>query len=82
MTKLRPGVSVQGNALVHHIFGKDPNSKPDSGNVASAVFTTPQIATIGYTEEKAREEFPNLNIFTSIFRRVLTAEESAGFYQG
>lgn len=59
---------MQGMALVHHIFGNDPDSKPTTENVASAVFTTPQIATIGYTEESAREKFPNLNIFTSTFR--------------
>ena len=67
------GVDVQGMALVHHIFGNDPDSKPAFQNVASAVFTTPQIATLGYTEERAREEFPNLNIFTSVFRRVSVA---------
>lgn len=58
-------------ALVHHIFGNEPDSKPSFGNVASAVFTTPQIAGVGYSEEAAREEFPNLNIFTSTFRRAL-----------
>ena len=35
--------AVQGMALVHHIFGNDPDSKPSFENVASAVFTTPQV---------------------------------------
>ena len=54
---------------MHHLFGNDPDSKPGFKDVASAVFTTPQIATVGYTEEAAQEAFPNLNIFTSIFRQ-------------
>lgn len=69
--QLTNDLAVQGMALVHHIFGNDPNSKPSAESVASAVFTTPQIAGVGYSEEDAREAFPNLNIFTSVFRRAL-----------
>ncbi len=55
-------------ALVNHLFGDDPNSKPAHENVASAVFTTPQIGNVGLTEEEAAEKYPNLNIYKSVFR--------------
>ncbi len=55
-------------ALVNHLFGDDPNSKPAHENVASAVFTTPQIGNVGLTEEEATEKYPNLNIYKSVFR--------------
>ena len=57
-------------ALVHHLFGDDPNSRPVHDHVASAVFTTPQIGNVGLTEEEAVKEYPNLNIFKSVFRCV------------
>ena len=56
-------------ALVHHLFGDDPDSRPVHENVASAVFTTPQIGNVGLTEEEAASKYPNLNIFKSTFRR-------------
>ena len=68
---------AQGMALVHHIFGDDPNSRPAHENVASAVFTTPQIATVGLTEEEAAEKYSNLNIYKSTFRRVRVYHVSA-----
>ncbi len=37
-------------------------------NVASAVFTSPQIATCGLTEEEAVEQCGDLLIFTTTFR--------------
>ena len=65
---------LQGMALVHYLFGDDPNSRPAHENVASAVFTTPQIATVGLTEEQAAKKYPNLNIYKSTFRWALVRD--------
>lgn len=41
--------------------------KPDYGNVASVVFSSPQVAQVGVNEDKAVEEYGDIDIFTSTF---------------
>ena len=45
--------------------GKD--IKPDYANVASVVFSSPQVAQVGINEDKAVEEHGDVDIFTSTF---------------
>jgi len=59
---------VQGTAFAKNVFGQDSEARPVYENVASAVFTSPQIATCGLTEEEAVEQCGDLLIFTTTFR--------------
>lgn len=52
-----------------NVFGDQADAQPAYDNVASAVFTSPQIATCGLTEEEAVAQHGDLSIFTSIYRR-------------
>ncbi|MBA3517747.1 MAG: glutathione-disulfide reductase [Rhizobiales bacterium] len=43
-------------------------TKPDHAKVATAVFSQPEIGTVGWTEDSARESYRNLDIYTAAFR--------------
>ena len=49
---LTPVATAEGHALADTLFGNNPRSV-SLGNVPSAVFSTPPIATVGLTEEQA-----------------------------
>ena len=52
-----------------NVFGDQADARPAYDNVASAVFTSPQIATCGLTEDEAVAQHGDLSIFTSTYRR-------------
>ncbi len=64
---LTPVAIHEGMALAETLFHDRP-TKPDHENVASAVFSQPQIGAVGLNETKARERFPELDIFRTRFR--------------
>jgi glutathione reductase (NADPH) len=64
---LTPVALMEGMALAKTIFGNEP-TKPDYSFIPSAVFTQPPIGTVGYSEEKAIEEFGDIDVYTSSFR--------------
>ena len=41
--------------------------KPDYGNVASVVFSSPQVAQVGVNEDKAVEEYGDVDFVSSTF---------------
>ena len=41
--------------------------KPDYANVASVVFSSPQVAQVGVNEDKAVEKYGDVDVFTSTF---------------
>ncbi len=47
---------------------KDNPIPPDHDIIATAVFSHPEIGTVGMTEEEATEMVENLNIFKAVFR--------------
>lgn len=49
---LTPVATAEGNALADTLFGGNARTVP-LWNIASAVFTTPPVATVGLTEEQA-----------------------------
>lgn len=53
------------HVALHGCRGKD--IKPDYANVASVVFSSPQVAQVGVNEDKAVEEYGDVDIFTSTF---------------
>ena len=64
---LTPVAIHEGMALAETLFNDCP-TKPDHENVASAVFSQPQIGAVGLNETKARERYPELDIFRTRFR--------------
>jgi len=64
---LTPVALMEGMALSKTLFGGEP-TKPDHTNVACAVFTQPQVATVGMTEEEAVEKLKDVDVYTSSFR--------------
>ena len=50
---LTPVALMEGMAFARNVFGGDANAKPDYSAIASAVFSTPTISTVGMTEEEA-----------------------------
>ncbi len=63
---LTPVAIREGAAFVETVFNGNP-TKVDHSLVASAVFTQPEYASIGMTEEQARDERP-IEIYSAAFR--------------
>ena len=57
----------EGAAFVQTVFGGEPTAV-DYDNVPVAVFGTPEVGSVGYTEEAARAEFATLDIYRSNFK--------------
>ncbi len=64
---LTPVALAEGMAVAATLFDGRP-TKPNYDNIATAVFSQPELATVGLTEEKAREQYPNVRIYRSNFR--------------
>ena len=67
---LTPVAIREGHAFADTVFGGRPR-KVDHGLVASAVFTRPELATCGLTEEEARSREP-IDIYCAAFRPMRT----------
>ncbi len=57
----------EGSAFVDTVFGGTPTAV-SYDNVPAAVYATPELGTVGYTEEAARAEFASLDIYRSSFK--------------
>lgn len=64
---LTPVAIREGHAFADTVFGNRP-TKADHSNVPTAVFTTPEIGTVGLTEEAARAQFACVDIYATHFR--------------
>jgi len=64
---LTPVAIREGHALADHLFGGRAVAV-DHENVASAVFTTPEIGAVGLTEAQARTRCAVVDIYRSAFR--------------
>lgn len=69
---LTPVAVREGHAVADMLFG--PSHTPmDHSNVATAVFSTPEIGTVGPSEAVARTLYPGLRVFRSSFRPLAAA---------
>ncbi len=68
--QLTPIAIHEAMCFVETAFKNNP-TKPDHHNVASAVFTTPEIATVGLSEQKALLMGHNIDVYKSTFRPLL-----------
>ena len=64
---LTPVAIRDGHAFADTVFGGKP-TRIDHANVATAVFSQPEIGTVGLTEEEAREAGRNIDIYKTTFR--------------
>ena len=64
---LTPVAIREGHAFADTVFGKKPSSA-DHIHVPSAVFSEPELATVGLSEAKAREKGFELDIYRTGFR--------------
>ena len=68
---LTPVAIREGHAFADTVFGGKP-TKADHDLVASAVFTQPELASVGLSEEAAREQEP-IEVYVAAFRPMRTA---------
>ena len=54
--QLTPVALAEGMYLAKKFFSDEAPSVPDYQNIASAIFTTPDFASVGYTEEQVQEQ--------------------------
>lgn len=64
---LTPVAIAEAMALVDVLYGGDRHP-PDYSLVPTAVFTEPNMATVGWTEQSARDHFPRVAVYKSEFR--------------
>ena len=78
---LTPVAIHEGRCIAETLYNDNPQ-KPDHRDVATAVFTTPELGTVGLTEEESRGAFPAVDIYKTRFRplkHTLTAREETIF---
>lgn len=64
---LTPMAIREGHAFADTVFG-GREVKVDHSLVPTAVFTTPEVGTVGLTEEEALKDYPELDVYTTHFR--------------
>lgn len=70
---LTPVAIREGHALADTLFGGKAGIKPwtvDYAHIPTAVFTTPELGTVGLTEVEAREKFAVVDIYKTSFRAI------------
>lgn len=65
--QLTPVAIAEGQAVAETLFSNNP-MKPNYANVPSAVFSLPNVGTVGLTEKQARERYPKIDIYKTTFR--------------
>ena len=78
---LTPVAIHEGRCIAETLYNNNPQ-KPDHRDVATAVFTTPELGTVGLSEEEARMAFPAVDIYKTRFRplkHTLTGREETIF---
>ncbi|KWV50887.1 glutathione reductase [Bradyrhizobium macuxiense] len=68
-TNLTPVAIREGHAFADSVFGKRP-VQVDHATIPTAVFSQPEIGTVGLTEEEARAQFSHVDIYKADFRPI------------
>jgi glutathione reductase (NADPH) len=66
--QLTPVALAEGMAVARQLFRPDEYRPVDYHNIATAVFSLPNMATVGLTEEQAREKGHKVVLYESRFR--------------
>jgi glutathione reductase (NADPH) len=65
--KLTPVAIAEGWAVAETLFHQNP-TRPGYVNVPSAVFSLPNVGTVGLTEKQARERYKAIDVYKTMFR--------------
>jgi glutathione reductase (NADPH) len=65
--QLTPVALAEAMALVGRLFGSSEGSM-DYANIPTAVFTHPNVGTVGLTEAQARQQYGRVRVYRSDFR--------------
>ncbi|MDP1718609.1 MAG: glutathione-disulfide reductase, partial [Burkholderiales bacterium] len=65
--QLTPVAIAEGTALANTLFNNSPR-RMDYGNVPTAVFSHPNVATVGLSENEARERHGEIEVYVARFR--------------
>ena len=63
---LTPVATAEGTALAHNLFNQQ-SRRVDYRDIPTCIFSQPNLGTVGLTEEQARQEYGNLDIYKSRF---------------
>ena len=74
---LTPVAIREGHLLADRLFGGGV-ARVDHANVATAVFTTPEIGTVGLTEHAALARYPVIDIYKANFRPMKATVTGSG----
>jgi glutathione reductase (NADPH) len=66
-TNLTPVAIREGHAFADSVFGKRP-VQVDHLDIPTAVFSQPEVGTVGLTEAQARAQFSHVDIYKANFR--------------
>ncbi|ALM52606.1 glutathione reductase [Halomonas huangheensis] len=66
--ELTPVALAEAMHMVAHHFGEAPKEPMNYDNIATAVFCHPNIGTVGLSEEKAREKYAAIRVYSADFR--------------
>src|SRR5712672_2396405 len=66
---LTPVAIREGHAFADTVFGKRP-VQVDHANIPTAVFSQPEVGTVGLTETQARARFSHVDIYKADFRPI------------
>jgi glutathione reductase (NADPH) len=64
---LTPVAIREGHAVADNLFG-NKDIKIDYSNIPTAVFSTPEIGTVGLSEAQACEQYPQVDVYKTSFR--------------
>lgn len=64
---LTPVAIAEGAAFVQTVFNNNP-TKVNHYDIPSAVFSSPPIGTVGLSEEQARAQYKDIDVYVSSFR--------------
>ncbi len=64
---LTPVAIREGHAFADTVFGDKPTTV-DHSNIPTAVFSQPEIGTVGLSEDEARDLYPAVDIYKTRFR--------------
>ncbi|MEM1146179.1 MAG: glutathione-disulfide reductase [Pseudomonadota bacterium] len=70
--ELTPVAIREGHAFADTEFG-NTSRVMDHANIATAVFTQPEVGTVGLSEEDARQIYPSVDIYKTHFRPMRNA---------
>jgi len=78
---LTPVAINEGRAIAETLYNNNP-TKMDHNDVPSAVFSQPPIGTVGLTEEQARKQYGEIDVYCARFRpmkNILSGREERTF---